>query len=248
MIEELASVIRTRRSILGTGAGALAILVLGGLLWRVSASKAEEPSVAIPPPAIDAPLAAASGAQTVVLAGGCFWGVQGVFQHVAGVTEAVSGYSGGSQDTAQYHRVSEGDTGHAESVRITYDPHLITYGKLLQVYFSVAHNPTELNRQGPDEGTQYRSAIFVQTPEQKRLAELYIAQLDKTGVFQGPIVTKLEPFKAFYPAEDYHQNYLTLHPNQPYIAYNDIPKVENLKVRFPELYRDKPVLVVTASN
>lgn len=181
-----------------------------------------------------------------MLAGGCFWGVQGVFQHVDGVTSAVSGYAGGNKDTAGYETVSTGSTGHAESVQITFDPRRISYGRILRIYFSVAHDPTELNRQGPDRGTQYRSAIFPTSPEQARLAETYIARLDKARVFTAPIVTKIEPGHAFYPAEAYHQNYLTLHPSQPYIAINDIPKVEALKQLFPSLYRDTPVLVAAA--
>ena len=180
------------------------------------------------------------------MAGGCFWGVQGVFQHVDGVAEAVSGYTGGAQDTARYGKVGGGDTGHAESVRITFDPHRISYGRLLQIYFSVAHDPTELNRQGPDTGTQYRSAIFPQNSEQGRVAAAYIAQLNQAKVFPAPIVTTIEPGKAFYPAEAYHQDYLTLHPDQPYIAFNDIPKVEALERLFPKVYRSAPVLVAAA--
>jgi peptide-methionine (S)-S-oxide reductase len=171
-----------------------------------------------------------------------------VFQHVNGVMKVVSGYSGGQPQTAQYETVSGGQTGHAESVQITYDPTKITYGKLLQIYFSVAHDPTELNRQGPDSGTQYRSAIFPANDMQKRIAQSYIAQLDKAHVFSSPIVTKTDALKGFYPAEAYHQNYLTLHPDAPYIAINDLPKVENLKRLYPTLYRDKPVLLSVASQ
>ena len=203
--------------------------------------------IVVPPPAVDA-AAGTDQTQTVVLAGGCFWGVQAVFQHVKGVTNAVSGYSGGSKDTAKYMVVSSGTTGHAESVQITFDPRQISYGRILQIYFSVAHNPTELNRQGPDEGTQYRSAIFYASPEQQRVAQAYIAQLDKTGTFKQPIVTQLTEFSAFYPAEAYHQDYATMHPENPYIYYNDLPKVENLKRLFPELYREQPVLVRSAAR
>jgi peptide-methionine (S)-S-oxide reductase len=169
-----------------------------------------------------------------------------VFQHVDGVTAAVSGYAGGAADTAHYEMTSSGSTGHAESVKITYDPHRITYGRLLQIYFSVAHDPTELNRQGPDSGTQYRSAIFPQNPEQARVATAYIAQLNQAKAFTAPVVTTVEPDKQFYPAEAYHQNYLTLHPNQPYIAINDLPKVSALEQLFPDRYRQSPVLVETA--
>jgi len=183
------------------------------------------------------------GLETAVLAGGCFWGVQGVFQHVKGVTNAVSGYTGGAKDTAQYETVSNGDTGHAESVQITFDPKVINYAQLLQVYFSVAHNPTELNYQGPDEGTQYRSAIFPQNDAQAAVAKAYIDQLDAAHIWKAKIVTTLEPGKTFYPAEDYHQNYLTLHPTQMYIAINDIPKVQNLGKLFPAIYSEKPTLV-----
>jgi peptide-methionine (S)-S-oxide reductase len=200
----------------------------------------------VPAPTADESPASAPARETAVIAGGCFWGVQGVFQHVNGVVNAVSGYAGGDKSAAHYETVSGGDTGHAESVRITYDPKQITYGKLLQIYFSVAHDPTELNRQGPDEGTQYRSAIFPQSAEQAQIAKAYIAELDKAKVFGEPIVTKIEIGRQFFPAEGYHQDYLTLHPNQPYIAFNDIPKVEALKSLFPAVYRDKPVLVSSA--
>ncbi len=200
-----------------------------------------EDAVVIPAPAEDA--ASAGNVQTAVLAGGCFWGVQGVFQHTAGVVSAVSGYAGGSKATADYHTVSTGTTGHAESVEIKYDPKKVSYGKLLQIFFSVVHDPTQLNRQGPDTGTQYRSAIFTTTDEQKKVAEAYIAQLNAAHVYTRPIVTKVGPLEGFYPAEAYHQDYLTLHPRQPYIAYNDIPKVENLKRLFADNYIDKPTLV-----
>src|SRR5205809_4154165 len=219
--------------------GALAITA-----FQVAPLRAAEDAVVIPAPALD--VAAADGIQTAVIAGGCFWGVQGVFQHTAGVVNAVSGYSGGSKDTADYNLVSSGRTGHAEAVEIKYDPKKISYGKILQIFFSVVHDPTQLNRQGPDTGTQYRSAIFTTSDEQKKVAEAYIAQLDAAKVFRKPIVTKVGALQGFYPAEDYHQDYLTLHPNQPYIAFNDIPKVENLKKIFTENYIEKPTLVSNA--
>ena len=193
----------------------------------------------IPAPAVDAAHAASPGRQTAVLSGGCFWGIQAVYQHVKGVISATSGYSGGSSKTAEYEIVSTGQTGHAESVQIVYDPAQITYGELLRVFFSVAHDPTQLNRQGPDQGTQYRSSIFYGNDEQKRIAEAYIAQLDQAKVFSRPIVTQVVPLQAFYPAEAYHQNYAALHPNQPYIVYNDAPKVEHLRQEFPDLYTGK---------
>ena len=194
---------------------------------------------ALPSPEVDSAVASATGEETVVLAGGCFWGIQAVFQHLNGVSRAVSGYSGGSAKTADYETVSEGRTGHAESVEVTYDPSQITFGRLLQVFFSVAHDPTEFNRQGPDTGTQYRSVIFYRSPEQKRIAETYIAQLDKAGVFPRRIVTQVVELKGFYPAEEYHQNYAARHPDNPYIVYNDAPKVTHLQQQFPELYRAK---------
>ena len=200
----------------------------------------------IPPPAIDEKTA--YGMEKAVFAGGCFWGVQGVFQHVGGVSSAVSGYAGGEQSTAEYRTVGSGTTGHAESVEVTFDPSKVSYGTLLQVFFSVAHNPTQLNYQGPDHGTQYRSAIFPLSTKQQKVAAAYIEQLDKAKLFDDKIVTTLEGAKPFYPAEDYHQDYLTLHPDQPYIVYNDLPKVENLKRLFPDLYREKPVLVMQAKS
>jgi peptide-methionine (S)-S-oxide reductase len=203
---------------------------------------AAEPAVVIAAPAVDEP-AGTEHTATAIFAGGCFWGVQGVFQHVKGVTSAVSGYTGGDARTASYESVEQGDTGHAESVKITYDPTQISYGKLLQVFFSVAHDPTTLNRQGPDRGTQYRSAIFPQTPSQRAVAEKYIAQLDASHAFKKPLVTSIETGKKFYAAESYHQNYLTLHPNDPYIVYNDLPKVANLKRISPDLYRADAVLL-----
>jgi len=206
--------------------------------------------IAIPAPSAEQAAQQGGGEAVAVLAGGCFWGVQGVFQRVQGVTGAVSGYAGGEAGTAHYEMVTSGLTGHAEAVRITYDPEKITYGKLLQIFFSAAHDPTQLNRQGPDVGTQYRTAIFPQDEEQAKLARDYIAQLNQARVFEAAIVTKIEPGHAFYPAEDYHQDYLTLNPTQPYIVYNDLPKIENLKRIFADLYRDDPVLVsaMKASN
>ena len=193
----------------------------------------------IPDPAVDAPLASTRGQQTAVLAGGCFWGVEAVFEHVKGVSDVRSGYSGGSTENAQYEDVGTGETGHAESVRITYDPAQITYGQLLKVFFSVAHDPTELNRQGPDTGTQYRSAIFYANDEQKRIAQAYIAQLNQAKVFERPIVTEVAALKSFNEAEAYHQNYLVNHPDEPYIVINDMPKLENLKKQLPALYKRK---------
>ena len=181
------------------------------------------------------------------MAGGCFWGMQGMFQHVKGVAKVVAGYAGGDKSTANYDMVTTETTGHAESVEITFDPRQISYGQLLRLYFSVAHDPTQLNRQGPDRGPSYRSEIFYRSPEQERIARAYVAQLDKAHVFASPIVTKIEPLKGFYAAEDYHQDYLVYHPNQPYIVYNDLPKIDALKRTYPELYRDKPVMV-TASR
>ena len=217
----------------------LAFVALGALFVVTPGNAKANPAAAIPAPEYDAPRASASGKQTAVLSGGCFWGVQAVFLHVKGVISATSGYSGGSAKTADYETVSPGDTRHAESVQIAYDPSQITYGELLQVFFSVAHDPTQLNRQGPDESTQYRSSIFYNGKEQKRIAEAYIAQLGKAKVFRHPIVTKMVPLEAFYPAEAYHQNYAALHPSQPYIVFNDAPKVEHLKKQFPQLYVSK---------
>jgi peptide-methionine (S)-S-oxide reductase len=188
-----------------------------------------------PGPAVDAPPHAAKGRETAVLAGGCFWGMEGVFDRLKGVSNVVSGFAGGAASTAQYETVSTGTTGHAESVQITFDPSQITYGQILEVYFSVAHDPTELNRQGPDTGTQYRSSIFYANNDQKRIAEAYIKQLDAAHVYRHPIVTQVVPLKGFYAAEAYHQHYLELHPDQPYIVYNDLPKLRALKKEFPEL-------------
>jgi len=193
----------------------------------------------LPDPAVDTPKAAVSGQATAVFAGGCFWGVEAVFKHVKGVTKSTSGYSGGSQMTAKYMLVGTGTTGHAESVEVKYDPSQVTYGQLLRVFFSVAHDPTQLNRQGPDWGTQYRSAIFFATPDQERVAKAYIAQLDAAKVYAKPIVTEVAPLKGFYSAEDYHQDYLARNPDQPYIVINDLPKLAALKEQFPQLYTGK---------
>jgi peptide-methionine (S)-S-oxide reductase len=212
--------------------------------FAATPSRAADDAAIIPAPAID--VQATDAPQTAVVAGGCFWGVQGVFQHTAGVINAVSGYAGGNKSTADYRMVSTGSTGHAESVEIKYDPRKISYGKILQIFFSVAHDPTQLNRQGPDTGTQYRSAIFTTNDEQKKVADAYIAQLNAAKAYRKPIVTKVGPLEGFYPAEAYHQDYLTLHPDQPYIAYNDIPKVENLKKIFADNYVEKPTLVSAA--
>ena len=230
------------------GTGVLGVLGLSVVLIALSQGTAfsDEQAVRIPAPAVDEPNAQVHS-ETAVLAGGCFWGVQGVFEHVHGVKRVVSGYSGGSGDTAHYERVSEGDTGHAESVQITFDPTQISYGRLLQIYFSVVLDPTQVNRQGPDSGTQYRSVIFTASGAQLKVAQSYIAQLDKAHAFPAPIATKTTALKGFYPAEAYHQDFLVLHPDYPYIAINDVPKVENLKRIFPQTYMAKPVLT-TASN
>ncbi|MEN5161166.1 peptide-methionine (S)-S-oxide reductase MsrA [Achromobacter spanius] len=221
-----------------------ALATAGGLLIS-SATPAAERAFIIPPPAAAqaASPAATATQEKAVIAGGCFWGVQAVFQHVKGVSNAVSGYAGGQAGTANYNAVGSGRTGHAEAVEITYDPRQISYGKLLQIYFSVAHDPTQLNRQGPDHGTQYRSAVFPANDSQRKVAEAYIAQLNKTGVYPKALATTIEPLQAFYPAEDYHQDYLVRNPNSLYIVINDVPKVENLAKTFPDWWRDKPVLV-----
>jgi len=237
-----------RRSMNAWTGAPLLLPVLGlALGFAAFHARAAEPAVVIPPPAIDE-AAPTAGLQTAVLAGGCFWGVQAVFQHTKGVTNAVSGYAGGQKDTAHYDMVGSGRTGHAESVSVTFDPREISYGKILQIYFSVAHNPTQLNYQGPDHGTQYRSAIFYANDEQKHVAEAYITQLDKAHAFNRLIVTKLETLTAFYPAEDYHQDYAVLHPTYPYIVFNDLPKVDNLKRLFAEVYRETPVTVMASSR
>ena len=192
---------------------------------------------AFPKPAVDAPLASAKSAETAVVSGGCFWGIQAVFQHLKGVVSATSGYSGGAANTAHYEDVSTGATGHAESVKIVFDPSQISYGQILMIFFSVAHNPTELNYQGPDHGTQYRSSIFYSDGQQKKIADAYIAQLDSAKVYSQPIVTQVVPLQAFYSAEDYHQDYLKHHSYEPYIVINDLPKLASLKKEFPSLYR-----------
>jgi peptide-methionine (S)-S-oxide reductase len=207
----------------------------------LSSGIAAEKAVKLPPPAQD--LVATAPAETAVFAGGCFWGVQAVFQHTRGVLNAVSGYAGGDAGSARYELVGSGRTGHAEAVQVTYDPRQVSYGTLLQVYFSVAHDPTTLNRQGPDHGTQYRSAVFYRDAEQQRVTERYIAQLDAAKVFPARIVTQVSPLAAFYPAEAYHQDYATRHPESPYIAAFDLPKIANLKATLPQVYRDPPVLV-----
>jgi peptide-methionine (S)-S-oxide reductase len=207
----------------------------------VGSGMAAEKAVKLPSPTQDVQVT--TGTATAVFAGGCFWGVQGVFQHTTGVLNAVSGYAGGEKSTANYELVGSGRTGHAESVHVTYDPRQVSFGKLLQIFFSVAHDPTTLNRQGPDSGTQYRSAVFYRDAEQKRVTESYIAQLDAAKVFPARIVTQVAPLTEFYPAESYHQDYATLHPESPYIAAFDLPKIANLKAMMPQLYREKPVLV-----
>ena len=195
--------------------------------------------VALPDPIVDNPLASAKGAETAVLAGGCFWGIQGVFARLKGVLRATSGYSGGAAETAQYQRVCSGRTGHAESVEVMFDPSVISFGQILKIFFSVAHDPTQLNRQGPDVGTQYRSAIFYTTEDQKKISEAYVQQLDSAGVFGHPIVTQIVPLNAFYPAEEYHQDYIDHHPENMYIVINDYPKVENLRKYYPALFVEK---------
>jgi peptide-methionine (S)-S-oxide reductase len=236
---------RTVRSASPT-ALAMAMLVLAVLAIR-SNSAAAEGARALPAPTVDLPPGQATSA-VVVLAGGCFWGVQGVFQHVKGVTRAVSGYAGGDKRTADYESVSTGSTRHAESVQVTYDPRQISFGRLLQIFFSVVHDPTELNRQGPDTGTQYRSAIFPTSAEQVDVAKAYVAQLDQAHAFRKAIVTRIEPDRTFYPAEAYHQDFLTRNPRHPYIAINDMPKLDDLKRFFLDLYRAAPVLVAGAQS
>jgi peptide-methionine (S)-S-oxide reductase len=221
-------------------AAVIGAAIVGVVLWHSPLFGAEAP-VIIAPPAIDNPKAAGP-AQTAVLAGGCLWGVQGVFEHVRGVQKVVAGYAGGERSTAQYDTVSSGTTGHAESVKITFDPAAISYGQILQIAFSVVHDPTQLNRQGPDVGTQYRSAIFYGNEDQKRIAQAYIKQLDQSHVFARPIATAVDPLRGFYDAENYHQDYLIHNPTQPYIAFYDIPKIENFRRTFPELYSGQPVL------
>ena len=217
------------------------VLIISFMAWTavrsIGARPPAIPSSPFPKPTVDEPLASVKGKETVVLAGGCFWGVQAVFEHLNGVNSATSGYSGGRIKSPSYEIVSSGLTGHAESVNVTFDPSQITFGQILMVFFSVAHDPTQLNRQGPDTGSQYRSAIFYSNDEQKRIAEAYVAQLDAAQVYSRKIVTQIAPFEAFYRAEEYHQEYLANHPNEPYIVYNDLPKLDRLKQQFPELYR-----------
>ncbi|WP_244816176.1 peptide-methionine (S)-S-oxide reductase MsrA [Caballeronia sp. Lep1P3] len=235
---------KSRNIILKAGSAALVIAAFFALQCTAYSS---EGARIIPPPTQDES-ASTSRTETAVLSGGCFWGVQGVFQHVRGVKEVVSGYSGGTANTAHYERVSEGDTGHAESVRVTYDPSQITYGSLLRIFFSVAHDPTQLNFQGPDHGTQYRSALFPLDAKQREVAAAYIVQLDAAHVFKGTIATRIEDYRGFYPAENYHQNYLAEHPESPYIAINDMPKIAGLKRLYPTLYRNDPALVAVTSR
>jgi peptide-methionine (S)-S-oxide reductase len=238
---------RPSRDTLATlGVAGMFALTIGASLYLTGAGQASEPAVVIPPPAVES-TAPVEGLETAIFAGGCFWGVQGVFQHVEGVESAISGYAGGPNANPSYKEVTTGMTGHAESVEVKFDPKKVSYGKLLQVFFSVAHNPTQLNYQGPDVGTQYRSAIFYTNDEQKRVAEAYVQQLDAAKLFSDKIVTELSAAPAFYPAEDYHQDYATLHPDQPYIAYNDLPKIANLKALFPDIWRETPKLVFAAN-
>jgi peptide-methionine (S)-S-oxide reductase len=212
-------------------------LLVGAAVGLTRAESRPASPVVLPAPAIGAELTAAAPLDTAVFAGGCFWGIEAVFEHIKGVRSAVSGYAGGKTASPNYEEVSTGSTGHAESVRVVYDPAVVSYGQLLQVFFSVAHDPTQLDRQGPDHGTQYRSAIFYRTPEQQRAAEAYVRQLTAAKTFAKPIVTQVVPLTTFYLAEDYHQDYMAHHPDQPYIVYNDAPKVANLRVQFPQLYR-----------
>lgn len=219
-----------------------ALLAASSLTMPPAPARADAAAQLLPPPALEvAP--SGSDQQTAVFAGGCFWGVQGVFEHVRGVTRAVSGYAGGKIPGPSYEQVSSGATGHAEAVRVTFDPSRVSYGTLLRIFFSVALDPTQVDRQGPDWGTQYRSELFVSNPEQDRVAHAYLAQLDAAHVFSGPIATRIDPAGTFYPAEAYHQDYLTLHPNNPYIAVNDIPKVRSLEQLFPENWQPTPVTV-----
>ncbi len=225
-------------------AGALAVIAGAGIITSGGVVKAGE-AVIIPAPAMDEK--ASGGMETAIFAGGCFWGVQGVFQHIKGVESAVSGYAGGTVDNPTYEQVGGEKTGHAESVKVTFDPSKVTYGQLLQAFFSVAHNPTQLNYQGPDQGPSYRSALFTMGDEQAKVAKAYVAQLDAAKVFPKPIVTEVTPYTNFFQAEDYHQDYATLNPTQMYIFINDIPKIEALKATFPDLWRDKPTLVFAAN-
>jgi peptide-methionine (S)-S-oxide reductase len=247
MPAEHPAVVHTALASIGGKCLALAgVATVAGLAWLGSSAAAEK-AVKLPPPAFDTAPGAPAAQETAVFAGGCFWGVQAVFQHTRGVLNAVSGYAGGPKETAHYESVGSGRTGHAESVQVTYDPKQVSYGKLLQIYFSVAHDPTQLNRQGPDVGSQYRSAVFYKDAGQKLGAERYIAQLDGAHVFPDKIVTQVAPLVAFYPAEAYHQDYATLNPHSPYIATFDLPKIANLKSLLPEVYRETPVLVAARS-
>ena len=225
---------------IGRTAVIIGAIAVAGVAWW-SAPQAEKARV-VPPPSVDTTASQATS-EVAVLAGGCFWGVQGVFQHVKGVTGAVSGYAGGQKGTADYETVGSGESGHAESVKVTFDPRQISYGRLLQLFFSVAHDPTQLNRQGPDVGTQYRSAIFPTSAEQARVAKAYIGQLNESRVFKASVVTTIEMDRPFYEAEGYHQDFLTRNPTHPYIVINDLPKIGDLKRLFPDLYRAAPVLV-----
>jgi peptide-methionine (S)-S-oxide reductase len=247
LLEGEVGVVTIRRWVrlaIGLGLVAIAVAMFTDLRSGMQIVSAATDSMAVPAPDVDEPAPAPAASETVVLAGGCFWGVQGVFQHVKGVTQAESGYAGGDRQSANYEAVSTGDTGHAESVRITYDPTQVTFGQLLRIFFSVVEDPTQLNRQGPDEGTQYRSAIFAQDDTQKRVAQAYIAQLTHDAVFPSPIVTTVSPKTEFFPAEQYHQDFMNSNPTYPYIAINDMPKVNDLKRLFPQLYRDQPVLML----
>ena len=216
--------------------------LLAGLVGAPAPAAAAESAVVIPAPVLDTPRAAGP-LQTAVLAGGCFWGVQGVYEHVRGVRKVLAGYSGGDKATADYEAVSRGGTGHAESVEIRFDPKQISYGELLRIYFSVVHDPTQLDRQGPDSGTQYRSSIFYASESQRKIAQAYIAQLERAKVFGRPIVTRVDPLQGFYAAEDYHQDFLQRNPDHPYIVINDLPKIENLRRVFPASYRELPITV-----
>ena len=236
------------RSLRATLLAAAVAIPAAGLVLFDQPSRAADASQVVPAPIVDAHPADAHAPQTAVLSGGCFWGVQGVFQHVRGIERVVAGYSGGAADTANYETVSDGGTGHAESVQITYDPAQISYGQILRIFFSVALDPTEVNRQGPDSGTQYRSEVFYATPEQGQVARAYIAQLDQAHAFARPIATRVDPLTGFYPAEAYHQDYLTRHPNNPYIVINDVPKVENLQRLFPASYAAQPVLALGSAS
>jgi peptide-methionine (S)-S-oxide reductase len=230
----------------GLGLLGLAVAIAIGIDPAIPPRSDAAGSISVPAPDVDEPTPASAGSETAILAGGCFWGVQGLYQHVKGVTAAESGYDGGARTTANYTDVSGGHTGHAETVRITYDPNQVTYGQLLRIFFSVVQDPTQLNRQGPDEGSQYRSVIFFQDPTQQKVAESYVAQLTKAAVFPGPIVTKVAPDFGFFPAEQYHQDFMNSNPSNSYIAINDMPKLHDLKQLFPALYRDQPVLTVAS--